>query len=104
LLALNGVKAYSPLALGHAMAQTRELGAQTHEFWMDFNEPMMRGSVGCVILMYPGWTDSRGIKEEYEFFKSIDLPVVFMDYPITEASLLKIKTILKQEYSDSVAG
>ena len=102
-LANVGIAAYSALPLGHSMSfDTKDLNHSDHEFWMEFNKPLMQGSLGCLILKSPGWQSSRGIKDEYDFFKSIDLPVVFVEYPLTESGLTKLKSVLKQEYSETL--
>jgi hypothetical protein len=105
-LANIGVIAYSPIVLGDAMAnRTNSLESSSHESWVRFNKPLMDASMGCIVLMSPNWTASRGIKDEFEYFKSIDLPVVFVEYPLSKYKLEKLKTILSQEYhSDPIAG
>ena len=102
-LANAGVPAYSALPQGHAMSYgAKDLNHSDHDFWMWFNKPMMEGSMGCLILKSPGWESSRGIKDEYDFFRSIDLPIVFVEYPLTASGLIKLKNTLKQEYSETL--
>ena len=60
---------FSPIAHSHSIAT---LGLLPHDFrfWGEFDKAMLKRCDALWILMLNGWLESRGILEEYEYFKN----------------------------------
>lgn len=59
-----GVPVFCPIAHTHGIA--RFMPAQTHQFWLDQDFPLLRNSVGVLIPPMEGWDHSVGIQRERE--------------------------------------
>lgn len=61
---------YSPIAHGHSIATFGELEGH-FDFWQDFDREMIRRTDEFWIACMEGWHDSKGLKAELEFAKSL---------------------------------
>lgn len=95
----HGVLVFSPIVHMHPLLEfSKPLQRQDAAFWMSLCRPIMREAGGLIIPMIPGWSDSAGIKEEYEFFSKKKLPVVFTSWPLTDIGTQVLKAdILEKE-------
>jgi hypothetical protein len=81
----RGDVVFSPIAHSHEVG--KHLGKQvggaadpdTHAFWMSQDLPMLRRATRMVVLMLPGWSTSRGVKEEIEFAENHGLGISFVN-------------------------
>lgn len=39
-----------------------------HQSWLDYDRSMMKACDSCLVLMLDGWQESKGIKQEMQFF------------------------------------
>lgn len=79
-LAKAKVQVFCPIAHSHPMALHGDLEGGDFDFWMQFDDPFMRASVGLLIYMMPGWKDSRGVIAELEHFRKAGKPVWGLPY------------------------
>lgn len=79
ILLREGVKLYSPITHGHPISTYGGIEAMNHDFWIPFDESMMRASEALLIAMMLGWEESRGISHEVDFFLQADKPVFYLD-------------------------
>lgn len=70
------IPVFSPIAHGHQIS--RSLEADTHEFWMKVNRPLMDAAHGLIVVTMDGWWESRGITEEREIFTAAGKPVIYL--------------------------
>ena len=94
-LASNDIIAYSPIVMGHSIASALTV-CPDHDFWMKYNGPLLDGATGLLIVMMPGWTESRGLKEEYNIFVALDKPVLFVNYPLSQYNIDTLKITISQ--------
>jgi Domain of unknown function (DUF1937) len=75
-----GAPAFSPIAHTHMVAANNFQGSRSwqHEAWMAIDEPMMRAAHGLIVVMLEGWSASKGVAEEIEFFKKRGRPIWFV--------------------------
>lgn len=93
LLISAGVPVYSPIAHTHPIALHGELDPIDHGIWMPIDEPMMKSAHGLIVLMLAWWDQSRGLKEEIEYFTEAKKPVVYMvphQIPLIPISRIKL--------------
>jgi hypothetical protein len=54
--------------------------------WVAFDEPFMDASVEAVVLMLPGWEESRGVAREIAYFTAQSKPVTFVRVALENAA------------------
>lgn len=99
-LANIGIIAYSPLIMGHHIAGALS-GKADHDYWMEYNDPLLRGACGLLILMNDGWQSSRGVRDEYRLFVNDEKPCLFLSYPLTAYNLQTLKITISQFATDA---
>jgi hypothetical protein len=63
---------FSPIVHCHHM--TEDFGFDTEaSAWVDYNTAMMEASNGLFMLRLGGWTDSAGVRAEYNLARSLNL-------------------------------
>jgi hypothetical protein len=94
-LANVGIVAYSPIVMGHGIVGmlTTE---RDHDFWMHYNLPLMVGAKGIIVVQTPGFSSSRGVREEWLWFIDNDRPALMLGYPISDYSLTSLKQVVSQ--------
>lgn len=94
-LANVGIVAYSPIVMGHGIVGmlTTE---RDHDFWMRYNFPLMDGAKGIIVVQTPGFSSSRGVREEWRWFIDNEKPALFLAYPIAQYDLTSLKQIVSQ--------
>lgn len=78
-LAWMDIKVFAPIILTYPMAIHGGLDPFNHEFWMDFDKPMMDAANGLIIAMMQSWEKSQGIKFEIDEFEAATKPVFYLD-------------------------
>ena len=71
--------AYSPIVQCHVLAQRYALPTDA-AYWRQYNEAMMRGSEGILVLLLGGWRDSAGVAAEIRYARAQDRSVQYL-YP-----------------------
>jgi hypothetical protein len=76
----EGKFVYSPITMTHPidLVMAAEGDTMGSDYWCDFDEAFMSVCSEMIILMIPGWDQSRGIKREAEFFRAHAKPVRYM--------------------------
>lgn len=76
----RGMFVYSPITMTHPIDQVMATEGDTmgSDYWCDFDEAFMRVCSEMLILVMPGWEESRGIKREEAFFRAHSKPVRYM--------------------------
>ena len=68
---------YSPITHTHPI-DYHLAGRQSHDFWVNtFDAAFLVNSKILMVLMLPGWEDSKGIKMEIEMAIKENIPVVY---------------------------
>lgn len=70
LRAQHNLRVYSPIAHSHNLARATGVDPKDHRFWMACCRPWMEISNVLLVAKLTGWADSKGIREELEFFKA----------------------------------
>lgn len=77
VLANSGIFCFCPIAHTHDMAKANHLPTN-FEFWDNWNQAMIRGSCGIIVLKLTGWEESKGVTAELQFARSIGKPILWM--------------------------
>jgi hypothetical protein len=78
LLIEQGHWVYSPIAHSHSIANFG--GLEGHfDFWQVFDREMIRRMDSFWIALMPGWEDSSGTQDEWDFAREIGRPVRFVE-------------------------
>lgn len=75
-LIATGLIVFSPISMTHAIAMV--MGNHADEMWYGFDEPFMEVCERCVVLTLDGWSESRGVTAEIEWFRSHGRDVSFL--------------------------
>lgn len=78
-LLLQGVFTFQPIWSTHAIAQRHELPKE-HEFWVACNKAFIDPSAGIIVCDMEGVFESRGVKQEVEYAKTIGKPLFICDH------------------------
>ena len=71
-----GENIFSPIAHTHEIGLI--LGDSVdHSFWMAQDKEILRRCDKLLVLLLPGWSESKGVAEEIEFARSIGIPVEY---------------------------
>ena len=73
------ISAYSPIVYSHPIARALNLDAKDHDFWIKFDEPMMKKCDALVIARFPGWDKSFGMSIENDRFRAAGKDVWHID-------------------------
>lgn len=79
----NGVVIFAPICHSHPIAAINNIGG-TIETWAILDEPFLNNAIGIIVIKMPGWDESTGIAWEIEYMKSLNKPVLYMEWPIGE--------------------
>lgn len=74
----KGLAVYSPIVATHPVAVKHKLPLGS-EFWLDFDELLLRKCDEIVVLMLDGWKDSPGVKREIEIMKQLNRGITYLD-------------------------
>jgi hypothetical protein len=76
----QGKFVYSPITMTHPIdvVMAAEGDTMGSDYWCDFDEAFMSVCSEMIILVIPGWDESRGIKRESEYFSAHGKPVRYM--------------------------
>lgn len=77
-LMLAGDVVFAPIAHSHPISEQMPMGKATdHELWMSQDLPILRRCDRLLVLMLPGWDQSRGVREEMEVARACQITVEF---------------------------
>lgn len=79
LLLRAGIKAYSPIVYTHCISLHGCLDPLDHDFWMIFDQAMMKAADVLIVAHMDGWQESDGIAEEIAFFEAAGKPIFDLD-------------------------
>lgn len=78
VLIKDGLSVYSPIAHAHPIAMHGKIDP-THAFdWMAVDRPLMEAAAGLIVCMSPGWQESKGVKQEIEYFEGARKRIYYM--------------------------
>lgn len=83
-----GVPLFCPIAHAHLISLHCWGISDPHRFWLDFDRPFMAAAKGLIVCQLEGWQESKGIKEEIEFFQAEKKPVIMFDPALATQDLL----------------
>lgn len=77
----SGIAVYSPIAHTHPIAMHGQMDAYDHDIWMPLDAHMMDAAGAMIVVMMPGWRESKGIGIEIDTFKKAGKPIRFFQWP-----------------------
>ena len=78
LLTHAGHCVYSPIVHTHQIAGRGNFDPLDHELWLALDKPFVDAACGIIVLLAPGWNESKGVKWERERFQSAGKPEWYM--------------------------
>jgi hypothetical protein len=72
-----GVPVFCPIAHSHEIAMLGGLDPKDHDLWARQNEALMEHCDALAVPLMTGWSTSKGVCAEIDFFKSRRRPVLF---------------------------
>jgi hypothetical protein len=73
-LTRSGLTIYAPIVHYHHMAQSYDMPTDAI-FWEPHNMNMIYSAKGIILLMLPGWSNSKGVNGELKRAKEKSLPI-----------------------------
>lgn len=74
----EGKVTFSPIVHSHPIERYFD-GPESGEFWKRQDEPYLTLCTEMVVLMLPGWEESRGVKHEIEVARFRGIPISYME-------------------------
>ena len=71
---------YAPISHTHSVAVQEGLPT-TIEFWEKVDFEFLRWCDYMVVVKMTGWDESRGVKKEMDYCKSLGKPIVYLNSP-----------------------
>lgn len=78
-LVANGHVALSPITYGHTLLDFHVM-PYDWEFWSNFCISFLHKSDELHVYKMPGWDVSRGVTEEIQLAKELNIPIIYIDY------------------------
>lgn len=75
----RGEIVFSPIAHSHPIDKLSRYAKRDHEFWMRQCIGMLRMADKLLVLDIDGWHDSKGVTQEIELARAMQIPVVHID-------------------------
>ena len=75
-LAELGLRFFSPIS--HSAPLIRAGADLEHAEWLLLDQPLLANAGALIVVCFPGWQDSAGIKQEIEFMRTIGRPIFFL--------------------------
>jgi hypothetical protein len=90
-LADERIPVYSPIAHSHPISKfVGGVSPTDHDFWVEFDAPMVNAAAGLIVVMADSWEVSRGLQHEILQFQRAGKPVVYWD-PKTTPDVAALK-------------
>lgn len=77
----RGIAVYSPIAHTHPIAIYGNLDPYDHAMWMPLDHFLMKAADGCIVMMMPGWQESKGVQIEIAEFEKAGKPIRYFHWP-----------------------
>ena len=77
---------FCPLAYAQALLD-HGFGHKDDEWWYEYDVGWLEHCDELIVLMLPGWAESKGVRIEIEAAEELDIPVSYADLPGTFAGL-----------------
>ena len=74
-----GVSVYCPIAHGHGIARYSGMEMNNYDIWMPLDKMMLDRCDFLIVAHMLGWTESRGITEEINYFLMSGKPIYDLD-------------------------
>ena len=74
----NGINVYSPITHHHTIQKYGRIEMSTSE-WMKYDLPYLSVANKLYVLMIDGWDISDGVKQEIDYAKKHDIPMVLLE-------------------------
>lgn len=87
-LVSDGHVVFSPITYGHHLVDFKTMPTDW-EFWKNFCLTFLAKCDEMIVYRMEGWTASRGVQEEIEFCKKNNIPITYIDVPVTTNILLE---------------
>jgi hypothetical protein len=78
LLFVRNIAVISPIVYGHQLAVTYGLPTSATS-WRKLNTALLRRCDALWVVQLPDWDSSRGVKEEIELAKLLQMPIHYVD-------------------------
>ncbi len=72
-----GLFVFSPISHSHPIAEDGDIPT-TWEFWKPYDEAILQSCGRMVVLMLPGWEDSKGVSAEREIAQKMGIDIAYL--------------------------
>ena len=69
---------FAPISAWHHIAKKYELPG-TFEYWLELDEEFIKISKKLLIIMLPGWKESKGVGGEIKLAHKYNIPIGYID-------------------------
>lgn len=85
-----GIPIFSPIVYSHILESQGQVRGD-HAYWMSVDYPFMYSAIGCIVFTDDGWTTSKGVQEEIEYFTKSSKPVFYAAAKEVPEMLLRLQ-------------
>lgn len=74
----RGFRVFSPIVHSYRIAQVGYLSQTDQDFWEYQDKPFVDAASSLIVLMLPGWEQSKGLAHEIDQFEKARKPIVYV--------------------------
>lgn len=74
-----GYSVFSPIVHSHTIAYHGKMDPTDHAMWMAIDAPFMERCDGLIVATIKGWSQSKGVRFEIDWFQKAGKPVRYFD-------------------------
>lgn len=78
----RGLFVFSPIAHSHCVASHGAMDPKDHALWMPLDMAILDRCDALLVVMMPGWRESRGVTEEIARATETGKPVTYLSWPM----------------------
>lgn len=78
----RGLHVFSPICHSHPMAVHGNIDKLAHDFWLRLDIAILDECDSLIVLMMPGWNESRGVKAEIDHAEATGKPISYLSWPM----------------------
>lgn len=82
MLLKRGMHVFSPICHSHPIAVHGHIDKVDHDFWLRLDIAILDECDSLLVLMMPGWNESRGVKAEIDHAEATGKPISYLSWPM----------------------
>ena len=79
-LTIAKIPIFCPIIHSHSITENSDIDPLDFALWMEVDSHFTTLACGLIVLMMPGWLESKGVQAEIKEFEEAGKPIVYMKW------------------------